>query len=133
MTLAYNNQIHPIDNNLVVIPVAHTAHYNPELYTQPSTFKPERFLDPETPNHRTFSRGARACLGQNLAQDELKIILLMTVRDYDFECAGLEPNQRPRTEFTQLDTVFGDVIFQELGLEAKPRGGMMMRVRRVER
>ena len=78
---------------------------------------------------RTFGRGARACLGQNLAQTELQVILLLTVRDYDFECADLKPNAKPRTSFTDMDTVFGDIVFQELGIEAKPRGGMMMKVK----
>lgn len=69
-------------------------------------------------------------MGQNLAQNELKIILLMTIRDYEFECADLKPNPKPKTTFTEMDTVYGDIVFQELGLEAKPRGGMMMRVKR---
>lgn len=69
-------------------------------------------------------------MGLNLAQDELRIIMLMTVRDYDFECANIKPNKVPRTEFTDMDTIFGDIVFQELSLEAKPRGGMMMRVKR---
>lgn len=77
---------------------------------------------------RTFSRGARACLGQNLAIDELRVILLLTIRDYDFECTGLKPSSKPRVPYTELDTIYGDVIFQELALEAKPRGKMMMTV-----
>lgn len=77
---------------------------------------------------RTFSRGARACLGQNLAIDELRVILLLTVKDYNFDCAGLKPNAKPRGPYTELDTIYGDIVFQELGMEAKPRGGMMMTV-----
>ena len=130
-TITYNGQTYPIDNHLAVIPTAHTLHYDPSHYTNPAKFHPERFLDPSNAiprsNFRTFGRGTRACLGQNLAQDELRVILLMTARDYEFECAGLKPNVRPRTSWTDLDTVFGDIVFQELGMEAKPRGGMMMR------
>lgn len=77
---------------------------------------------------RTFSRGARACLGQTLAIDELRVILLLVIRDYNFECAGLKPNPKPRASYTTLDTVYGDIVFQELGMEAKPRGAMMMTV-----
>jgi hypothetical protein len=55
----------------------------------------------------------------------------MTVRDYEFECAGLKPNAQPKTTYTELDTVFGDIVFQELGLEARPRGGMMMTCKKV--
>jgi len=62
--------------------------------------------------------------------NELKIILLLTVQDYDFECMDLKPNDKPRAVYTDLDLTYGDVIFQELGIEAKPRGGMMMRVKR---
>jgi hypothetical protein len=55
----------------------------------------------------------------------------MTLREYIFECVDLKPNKTPRTSFTDMDTVFGDIVFQELGLEAKPRGGMMMRVQKI--
>lgn len=56
----------------------------------------------------------------------------MTIREYDFECADLKPNEKPRSCYTKLDTLYGDIIFQELGMEAKPRGGMMMRVKKVD-
>ena len=62
----------------------------------------------------------------------MKVILIMTVRDYEFECVGLVPNKVPKTRYTDLDTIYGDVIFQELGLEAKPPGGVDMRVRKVQ-
>jgi cytochrome P450 len=96
-TITYNGQTYPIDNHLGVIPTAHTLHYDPSHYTNPAKFHPERFLDPSNAiprsHFRTFGRGPRACLGQNLAQDELRIILLMTARDYEFECAGLNRMQ----------------------------------------
>jgi hypothetical protein len=53
----------------------------------------------------------------------------MTIRDYEFDCAGLKPNKEPRTGWTSMDLRFGDIVFQELGLEAKSRGGMMMTVK----
>lgn len=106
-------------------------HYNEEYFPEPTAFKPERWLgDIPKSYFRTFGRGLRACLGQNLAVNELKIILVMTVRDFAFECV-VEANERARCAHTDLDLVFGDAVFQELGLEAKPRGGMKMRVRRV--
>lgn len=135
-TLTYNDQVLPIDNNLAVVALAHHLHYNPDVYPNPSKFDPERFMgiDPVPRNaFRTFSRGARACLGQNLAIEELRIILLLTIRDYNFECANLKPNANPRVQYTSLDTIFGDIIFQELAMEAKPRGGMMMIVSKTTR
>jgi hypothetical protein len=135
-TLTYNGQTFPIDNNLAVIGLANHLHYNPEVYPNPSKFDPERFMgdDPVPRNaFRTFGRGARACLGQNLAIEELRVILLFTIRDYNFECANLKPNASPRVQYTSLDTIFGDIIFQELALEARPRGGMRMTVSKTTR
>ena len=62
--------------------------------------------------------------------DELKGILLLTIRDYEFECAGLKPNNVPKATYTKLDMTFGDVIFQELAMEARPRGHVPMTVKR---
>ncbi|KAF2993930.1 hypothetical protein E8E14_001663 [Neopestalotiopsis sp. 37M] len=128
--VTYQNQTYPIDD-LVVVPCWHTMHYSETYFPSPSSFRPERFLGDAVPRgwFRTFSRGARACLGQDLAMDMMRVVLLLTVRDYDFACAGLEPNGKPKSTYTQLDTVFGDIVFAELALEARPRGGMMMTVK----
>jgi cytochrome P450 len=132
-TVTYKGQQYPIDNHLAVVNTSHSLHYDPAVFTNPDRFEPERFLDDKVPrsHFRSFGRGSRACLGQNLALDELKVILVMTLRDYDFQCAGLKPNKVSRTSYTDLDLVYGDIIFQELGLEAKPRGGMMMQVNKT--
>ncbi|KAI0538399.1 cytochrome P450 [Xylaria digitata] len=133
-TLVYDNRSYPIDNALIV-PCWHTMHFDPRYYPEPDDFRPERFLNDEVPRSwfRSFSRGPRACLGQNLSLDIMRIILLLTVRDFDFTCHGLEPNAKPKASYTNLDTIYGDVVFQELGgLEARPRGGMMMTVAKSE-
>lgn len=129
-----NGTTYPIDNNLCVVPLWHHMHYSPKYFSNPTKFDPERFMDSEVVARgtmRTFSRGPRGCAGQELAMDELKIILLMTIRDFTFEYAYMEPNKSAKATYTGLDKVFGDVIFQELGLEAKPRGGMIMKVKQT--
>ncbi|KAG0646995.1 Cytochrome P450 monooxygenase aflN [Hyphodiscus hymeniophilus] len=138
-TIRYNDTEYPIaGNDLVLVTTPHTVHYDPKFFANPASFQPERWLDAdaEIPRSyfRTFGRGPRACLGQNLAQDELRIILLCTVREFAFEMVGmagqdaLKVNAEPRTSYTDLDTVFGDCVFQALAIEARPRGGMWMRV-----
>lgn len=132
--LTVQGKRYPIDRHQGVVLNGHDIHYNSGFFPNHTEFRPERWLDSEegVPRSyfRTFGRGPRACLGQNLAMNELKVILLMIVRDFEFECAGLEPNAKPKTSYTNLDTIFGDIIFQELGIEARPRGGMMMTVKR---
>ncbi|KAJ3539435.1 hypothetical protein NM208_g5489 [Fusarium decemcellulare] len=132
LALNYDGQDFPIDNDLTVFLNCRDLHYDERFFAIPTSFEPDRWLDDKIPRSyfRAFGRGARSCLGQNLRQHELKIILLMTMRDYTFECPTLVPNTKPRTLHTDLDTVCGDVIFQELGIDARPRGKMMMVVKK---
>lgn len=132
MTLEFHGRSLPIDKGLAICLNGHDLHYNESFFPSPTKFQPERWLENDIPRpyFRTFSRGPRGCLGQNLAMNELKIILIHTIRDYEFEVRTFEPNAEARTTYTNLDTVYGDTIFQELGMEAKPRGKMMVKVKR---
>ncbi|KAI1106420.1 cytochrome P450 [Jackrogersella minutella] len=128
-TVSHKGREYPVDD-LVVVPAWHTMHFDPRYFPEPDSFKPERFLGEGVPRgwFRTFSRGPRACLGQDLAIDNIRVILLLTVRDFDFQCADIWPNPKPKSTFMNLDTVYGDIVFPEVAMEAKPRGGMMMTV-----
>lgn len=134
--MTYGSQKYPIDNQLAVVANAHSVHYDPEFFPSPGTFDPERFLNPATAadakaNMLTFYRGNRSCLGKNLAIDELRIYLLETIRDYEFECVDLNPNEKQKVSWTDLDKTFGDRCFQILGLGAQVRDGMPMKVKKV--
>ncbi|KAE8143640.1 cytochrome P450 [Aspergillus pseudotamarii] len=71
-------------------PVGMTAtliHAHPELFPNPYTFKPERWLDENGMRHHhldgyllSFSRGSRQCLGINLAYAELYMGIGLLVR-----------------------------------------------------
>lgn len=116
----------------MVCPVQMSMHMNPDIFTNPLVFDPDRFArqDFERLAWRPFERGPRGCLGQPLAMDELKIALLLTIRDFDFTCADLKPNKTQRVGWTNWDLVFGDRAFQEFVFEARPRDGMPMTVKR---
>ncbi|KAL3298632.1 cytochrome P450 [Colletotrichum asianum] len=132
-TVNHNGETFPIDNGLMVCMNGHDLHYNPQFFPNPSKFSPERWLGPnEIPRSqfRTFGRGLRSCMGENLAMNELKIIFSLILVDFSSKCHGLAPSTKTTTSYTDLDQIYGGIIFQELGLEAKPRGGMMMTVRR---
>ena len=65
-------------------------HREPLYWPQPDCFKPERWLvsesDPLHPKKgawRPFEWGPRNCLGQELALLELKLVMVMTLRDFD--------------------------------------------------
>ncbi|KAL2041006.1 hypothetical protein N7G274_006464 [Stereocaulon virgatum] len=59
-------------------------HLDPTVYPKPFEFLPERWLGDADPlmsrNLVPFSRGSRACLGMNLAQAELNVVLAILYR-----------------------------------------------------
>ena len=67
-------------------------HYNPDIFPEPDVYKPERWIDspPEakTKMHQClvpFSKGTRACIGQELARMELVLAAGNLFNKFDFE------------------------------------------------
>lgn len=64
-------------------------HDNPSVFTNPSTFSPERWLQSNSGELQKylvpFCRGTRACVGQNLAYAEMYLTLVTLFRRFDFE------------------------------------------------
>ncbi|QYT03602.1 hypothetical protein H0G86_010550 [Trichoderma simmonsii] len=67
--------------------------HNPNYWTQPDDFIPERWLgDPNFANDRRecfqpFSTGPRNCIGKNLAYSEMRLILARVIMQYDIKLA----------------------------------------------
>lgn len=62
-------------------------HDDPEKFPHPQEFKPDRWTQPESKNLEryivTFSKGTRACLGQNLARAEIYLVLAAVFSQFD--------------------------------------------------
>lgn len=73
----------------------HTSmHLNEKYWPEPEKFIPERWLVKEGDRlyptkgaWRPFEHGSRNCIGQALALIELKLVLVMTLREFEFEPA----------------------------------------------
>ncbi|RAR11580.1 cytochrome P450 monooxygenase [Stemphylium lycopersici] len=96
-------------------------HHNPEVFEHPEDFIPDRWLvdsedrlHPKKASWRPFEWGPRNCIGQTLAQLELKIALVMTVRMFDITPAYEEWDKlHPRKG---IKTVDGNRAYQaEMG------------------
>src|SRR5262249_6305272 len=83
-----------IQKNSLVFLNSHSIMMNPDVFTDPLTFKPERFLESNgeylssrPPGFLPFGIGRRACLGEKLALADLFLILvrlLQQTNGYEF-------------------------------------------------
>lgn len=93
------------------------AHRDPEIYTNPDTFDPDRFSPERREDSVPFSLvgfggGARICVGYAFAQLEMKILLSHLLRCYTWELV----------EGQNFDMIYRPTLF--------PKGGMQVRLKR---
>lgn len=67
-------------------------HTREDLYEDPLSFKPERFIDARLPSHQYFPFGGapRRCIGSAFAMFEMKIVLATMLRHCRFELESAE-------------------------------------------
>ncbi|KAK4998302.1 hypothetical protein LTR66_002448 [Elasticomyces elasticus] len=83
-------------------------HLDPSIFPDPLRFRPDRWLDDGRALDKylwSFSKGARQCLGMNLAHAELYLCLCAVFREY-----GGPGDQGPRMEL--FETSIEDVEFK---------------------
>ncbi|KAF2447747.1 cytochrome P450 [Karstenula rhodostoma CBS 690.94] len=115
--------------------VHYGIHHNPSWWPHVSDFIPERFLtDAERPEElrprksawRPFELGPRACIGTELALTELKVVLALTVREFDVQEAFTEWDRINKPK--GVKTVDGERAYQvQLG-SAHPVDGFPVRI-----
>jgi cytochrome P450 len=66
-----------LGSDVMILVDAQGVHLNPDLYPQPETFRPERFLEhsPDKYAYIPFGGGAHRCLGASLAMLELELFI----------------------------------------------------------
>ncbi|KAI9255697.1 cytochrome P450 [Phascolomyces articulosus] len=78
-----------VPENTVCQVSTYSMHHNPDVYTNPEVFDPERFT-PEEEQKRSrfawlpFSTGPRSCIGMAFALQEAKVVLSMFLHRFKF-------------------------------------------------
>ena len=108
-------------------------HREPEYWPQPDSFIPERWLVPDDdPLHpmkgawRPFEFGPRNCIGQELALLELKLVMVMTLREF-YVTASYDV-ESPDQVKSKSKTVNGERAYQALKGTTRPADGFPCRV-----
>ncbi|KAK7953133.1 cytochrome P450 monooxygenase [Apiospora saccharicola] len=117
------------------------VHRDPAVYGDSANdFVPERWLSSGTDTHlppasawRPFERGPRNCIGQELANIELRVIIAMLARRYEFTKVGLgefqvDPQGRPTVDDKGQFKVKSE-LYNMYKIASKPVDGMMMKVK----
>lgn len=84
---------HQFEPGTLVMGCIYLLHQREDLYPEPETFKPERFLERQfTPyEFMPFGGGVRRCVGTALAQYELKIALATMLTQVDLNLVNQNP------------------------------------------
>lgn len=91
LALNYEGRQYSTKGFMVVIP-PHALHHREDIFPSPFEFIPERFMPApdnfqQIPKNawRAFEKGPRNCIGQELALLEMKIIMALTLREFDIK------------------------------------------------
>jgi cytochrome P450 len=100
----------PAKSLVVISP--YVTHHLPDIWGNPETFDPDRFL-PERSEGRPrfayypFSAGPRQCVGAGVAMLEAQMIISMTAQRYQLSATpGLSPGLKPRISLTADSTLW---------------------------
>jgi cytochrome P450 len=90
------------------------VHHRPDVYPDPFTFRPERFLDQKAGTYTwiPFGGGIRRCLGAALAMAEQKVVLRTIAERVDLRAPDLKPEQPRQRNVTMIPNRGGRVVVE---------------------
>ncbi|MGK7872428.1 MAG: cytochrome P450 [Xenococcaceae cyanobacterium] len=89
---------HQLEPGTVLIGCIYLTHQREDIYPDHKQFKPERFLERQFSPYEfmPFGGGVRRCIGEALAQFEIKLVLATILSRYELALADNRPEQVQR-------------------------------------
>src|SRR5262249_10187037 len=78
---------------VTLLPCTYLVHRREDLYTEPHSFQPERFLERQYSPYEyfPFGGGSRVCIGTSLAMLEMRVALATMLTERNLEPASQGP------------------------------------------
>ena len=91
-----------LEPKTVVLGCIYLLHHREDLYPHATQFQPQRFLDRQFSPYEfmPFGGGARRCVGEALAQFEMKIVIATILSNYKLELSDRRPVKPQRRGVT---------------------------------
>lgn len=110
------------------------VHNDPDIYPEPESFRPERFLDgiPDEAAWIPFGGGVRRCLGASFAQLEMKVVLREVLTRVRLRATKRAPEPEQRKRFTFAPGGGAAARVEELVPSTTPLGRRRFRASEAE-
>ncbi|MBD2168306.1 cytochrome P450 [Calothrix membranacea FACHB-236] len=91
-----------LEPETAVVGCMYLVHQREDLYPNPKQFRPERFLEQQFSPYEfiPFGGGSRRCIGEALAQFEMKLVLAKILSNYELALVDNQPEQPKRRGLT---------------------------------
>ncbi|KAH9908359.1 cytochrome P450 [Xylariomycetidae sp. FL2044] len=128
-------------DGIMLYPIHSLIQRDPAVFGETANyFVPERWLGQGVSDRippgawRAFERGPRNCIGQELALIEIRVVLALAVRRYNFTKIGIGAASCDETSGLPEVNEFGQYKVEEdmYMVTSKPVDGMMMKVKIIE-
>ncbi|MBN3962772.1 cytochrome P450 [Nostoc sp. NMS8] len=92
---------HTLEPGTVLLPSIYLTHHREDLYPQSKQFKPERFIERQFSPYEflPFGGGVRRCIGQALAQFEMKLVFATVLSRYNLALVDQRAEKPQRRGF----------------------------------
>jgi cytochrome P450 family 135 len=107
---------------VTVAPSIYLVHRRPDVYPDPTTFRPERFLEQPAGTYTwiPFGGGVRRCIGASFAIFEMKAVLAAIARRVRLSAADPAPERVVRRAITLTPSCGAEVVAQPLPRHGQP-------------